>query len=84
MSAQTARSIIALSEGTDPDEADSRMLRQILSLRFIYVLIYVQNSFMHIHVQNSFSDAATDPLTQAGSGAKQILYILLIYAQNSF
>lgn len=32
-SVHTARSIIALSEGFDPDEADSRMVRQILSLR---------------------------------------------------
>ena len=32
-SVHTARSIVALSEGFDPDEADSRMVRQILSLR---------------------------------------------------
>ena len=32
-SVHTARSIIALSDGVDPDEADSRMVRQVLSLR---------------------------------------------------
>jgi len=32
-SVYTARAIIALSDGVDPDEADSRMVRQILSLR---------------------------------------------------
>ena len=34
-SVHTARSIVALSDGFDPDEADSRMVRQILSLRGI-------------------------------------------------
>jgi len=33
VSVHTARAIIALSDGFDPDEADSRMVRQILSLR---------------------------------------------------
>jgi K+/H+ antiporter YhaU regulatory subunit KhtT len=34
-SAHTARAIVALSDGFDPDEADSRMVRQVLSLRSI-------------------------------------------------
>lgn len=35
VSVQTARAIIALSEASDPDEADSRMVRQVLSLRAV-------------------------------------------------
>lgn len=34
-SVHTSRAIVALSDGFDPDEADSRMVRQILSLRGI-------------------------------------------------